>query len=92
MSYILDALTKAGYPAKADMAAFNYPMVILLLTILVLYVTMVYGPIAAWLGEKKEAIAAWEKALKDDSSSKRDNERRRKVTEKLRKARAELKD
>ena len=33
------------------MTAFNYPMVILLLTILVLYVTMVYGPIAAWLVE-----------------------------------------
>ncbi len=46
-----EALTKAGYPAKADMEAFNYPMVILLLTILVLYVTMVYGPIAAWLVE-----------------------------------------
>jgi MFS family permease len=46
-----EALTKAGYPAKADMQAFNYPMVILLLTILVLYVTMVYGPIAAWLVE-----------------------------------------
>jgi MFS family permease len=45
------ALAAAGYPAKADMAAFNYPMVILLLTILVVYVTMVYGPIAAWLVE-----------------------------------------
>jgi MFS family permease len=46
-----DALTAAGYPAKADMTAFNYPMVILLCTILVIYVTMVYGPIAAWLVE-----------------------------------------
>jgi MFS family permease len=46
-----EALTRAGYPAKADMEAFNYPMVILLLTILVMYVTMVYGPIAAWLVE-----------------------------------------
>jgi MFS family permease len=45
------ALTAAGYPAKADMDAFNYPMVILLCTLLVLYVTMVYGPIAAWLVE-----------------------------------------
>jgi len=44
-------LTEAGYPAKADMSAFNYPMVILLCTILVIYVTMVYGPIAAWLVE-----------------------------------------
>jgi len=45
------ALSQAGYPAKADMSAFNYPMVILLCTILVIYVTMVYGPIAAWLVE-----------------------------------------
>jgi MFS family permease len=45
------ALNEAGYPAKADMSAFNYPMVILLCTILVIYVTMVYGPIAAWLVE-----------------------------------------
>ncbi|MBC8025076.1 MAG: MFS transporter [Steroidobacteraceae bacterium] len=45
------ALTAAGYPAKADMSAFSYPMVILLCTILVIYVTMVYGPIAAWLVE-----------------------------------------
>jgi hypothetical protein len=33
------------------MSQFNYPMVILLCTILVIYVTMVYGPIAAWLVE-----------------------------------------
>jgi MFS family permease len=46
-----ESLVKAGYPAKADMSAFNYPMVILLCTILVIYVTMVYGPIAAWLVE-----------------------------------------
>jgi MFS family permease len=45
------ALAEAGYPVKADMNAFNYPMVILLCTILVVYVTMVYGPIAAWLVE-----------------------------------------
>ena len=48
---IKTALAAAGYPAKADMAAFNYPMVILLCAILVIYVTMVYGPIAAWLVE-----------------------------------------
>ena len=46
-----EALAAAGYPTKADMNAFNYPMVILLCTILVIYVTMVYGPIAAWLVE-----------------------------------------
>jgi MFS family permease len=45
------ALAGAGYPTKADMASFNYLMVILLSTILVIYVTMVYGPIAAWLVE-----------------------------------------
>ncbi|KAF0813036.1 Proline/betaine transporter [Andreprevotia sp. IGB-42] len=46
-----DALKTAAYPAKADPKAINYPMVILLLTILVIFVTMVYGPIAAMLVE-----------------------------------------
>jgi MFS family permease len=41
----------AGYPSKADPAQMNKPMVWLLLFILVLYVTMVYGPIAAMLVE-----------------------------------------
>ncbi|TDF84475.1 MFS transporter [Pseudomonas sp. H9] len=45
------ALKDAGYPEKADPSKTNYPMVLLLLTILVIYVTMVYGPIAAWLVE-----------------------------------------
>jgi MFS family permease len=44
-------LTAAGYPEKANPAAINKPMVILILFILVLYVTMVYGPIAALLVE-----------------------------------------
>ncbi|MGC1728850.1 MAG: MFS transporter [Steroidobacteraceae bacterium] len=44
-------LKEAGYPAKADAAQSNYPMLLVLLVILVLYVTMVYGPIAAWLVE-----------------------------------------
>ena len=44
-------LTAAGYPSKADPQRINYPVVLLLLVILVLYVTMVYGPIAAWLVE-----------------------------------------
>ena len=39
------------YPAKADPGRTNYPMVILMLFILVLYVTMVYAPIGAWLVE-----------------------------------------
>jgi MFS family permease len=46
-----DALTTAGYPAKADDARMNKPMLLLMLTILVIYVTMVYGPIAALLVE-----------------------------------------
>ncbi len=41
----------AGYPAKADDAQINKVMVWLLLAILVIYVTMVYGPIAAMLVE-----------------------------------------
>ncbi|MFO1056354.1 MAG: MFS transporter [Dongiaceae bacterium] len=45
------ALKAAGYPAKADPAQTSTGMLILLLTILVLYVTMVYGPIAAMLVE-----------------------------------------
>ncbi len=46
-----DALKAAGYPDKADPERINKPMVLLILTILVIYVTMVYGPIAAWLVE-----------------------------------------
>ena len=45
------AIKAAGYPAKADPDQINKPMTILLLFILVLYVTMVYGPIAAMLVE-----------------------------------------
>jgi MFS family permease len=45
------ALSAAGYPDKADPAAIDKPMVVLVLFILVLYVTMVYGPIAALLVE-----------------------------------------
>lgn len=44
-------LKAAGYPAKANLEQINYPLVLLLLVILVVYVTMVYGPIAAWLVE-----------------------------------------
>jgi MFS family permease len=45
------ALAAAGYPDKADPAAMNRPLVVAILTALVLYVTMVYGPIAALLVE-----------------------------------------
>ncbi|SNS48794.1 MULTISPECIES: MFS transporter [unclassified Azospirillum] len=48
---VADALKAAGYPPKADPAQVNYVMVVVLLTILVIYVTMVYGPIAAMLVE-----------------------------------------
>src|SRR6185436_7916607 len=45
------ALTAAGYPSKADPAKFNWLMIEAILVILVIYVTMVYGPIAAFLVE-----------------------------------------
>ena len=45
------ALTSAGYPAKADSALVNRPLVVGILFLLVIYVTMVYGPIAAALVE-----------------------------------------
>ena len=46
-----DAITKHGYPPSANLADINYVMTVILLTILVIYVTMVYAPIAAWLVE-----------------------------------------
>src|SRR6266566_4572220 len=45
------ALAAAGYPKVADPSQINYVMVELILVIMVLYVTMVYGPIAAFLVE-----------------------------------------
>jgi len=45
------AIRAAGYPASADPKQINMTMVIVILTILVIYVTMVYGPIAAMLVE-----------------------------------------
>ena len=46
------AATKdAGYPAKADPAKMNKVMIVAILTLLVIFVTMVYGPIAAALVE-----------------------------------------
>jgi MFS family permease len=46
-----EAIRAHGYPAAADPARINMPLVIAILTVLVLYVTMVYGPIAALLVE-----------------------------------------
>ena len=40
-----------GYPAAADPARVNLPVALLLLWVLMIYVTMVYGPIAAYLVE-----------------------------------------
>ena len=45
------ALVTAGYPARADSARVNKPLVVGILFVLVMYVTMVYGPIAAALVE-----------------------------------------
>ncbi len=45
------ALSAAGYPDKADAQAINKPMVVLVLFVLVLFVTMVYAPLAALLVE-----------------------------------------
>ncbi|HYE46871.1 MAG TPA: MFS transporter [Caulobacter sp.] len=44
-------LKTAGYPEKADPARVDRPMVVAILFVLVLLVTMVYGPIAAALVE-----------------------------------------
>ena len=46
-----EALKATGYPAKADLAKVNWVMTELILVIMVIYVTMVYGPIAAFLVE-----------------------------------------
>ena len=45
------ALRAAGYPSGADKAQINWFMAELILVIMVIYVTMVYGPIAAFLVE-----------------------------------------
>jgi MFS family permease len=45
------ALASTGYPTKANPAQVNWVMAELILILLVIYVTMVYGPIAAFLVE-----------------------------------------
>jgi len=45
------ALVAAGYPAKANTEKLNHFLVVMLLTLLMVYVCMVYGPIAAFLVE-----------------------------------------
>ncbi len=44
-------MNAVGYPAKADVAAINRPMVIGILFVLIIYTTMAYGPMAALLVE-----------------------------------------
>jgi MFS family permease len=48
---LAEALKSAGYPAKAEPSQINKPLVVAILALLVIYVTMVYGPIAAILVE-----------------------------------------
>lgn len=48
---LIEATREAGYPAAADPADLRWIPVLLLLTVLVVYATMVYGPIAALLVE-----------------------------------------
>ena len=45
------ALTDLGYSPAADKNAINWPMTLLILWVMLIYVTMVYGPIAAFLVE-----------------------------------------
>jgi MFS family permease len=45
------AIAAHGYPVSADPNEISYVPAIILLTILVVYVTLVYAPIAAWLVE-----------------------------------------
>jgi MFS family permease len=45
------AIKAHGYPASADPAEINWTMTIVMLWLLVIYVTLVYAPIAAWLVE-----------------------------------------
>jgi MFS family permease len=45
------AIKAHGYPASADPADINTVMTVALLWVLVVYVTLVYAPIAAWLVE-----------------------------------------
>ena len=44
-------LAELSYPVAADKNAINWPMTVLILWLMMIYVTMVYGPIAAYLVE-----------------------------------------
>ncbi len=45
------ALKAAGYPSSADTNKINWPVAMAILFVMLIYVTMVYGPIAAFLVE-----------------------------------------
>jgi MFS family permease len=46
-----ETLKAAGFPASADKNKINFPMTLVILVIMMIYVTLVYGPIAAFLVE-----------------------------------------
>jgi MFS family permease len=48
---VVEAMKAAGYPPKADPEKMNKVAMVAILTVLVIYVTMVYAPIAAMLVE-----------------------------------------
>src|SRR5882762_6506478 len=48
---INETLKAVGYPGPADKTKVNFGMVLLILFVMLIYVTMVYGPIAAFLVE-----------------------------------------
>ena len=50
-SRLHDQLVRAGYPEKADPQEVNFPAMVLLVALLMLYVCMSYGPMAAYLTE-----------------------------------------
>jgi MFS family permease len=51
MPDLVAAVQAAGYPAKADPAEVNAPMLTLIVFVLVFFLTMAYGPVAAMLVE-----------------------------------------
>ncbi|MFO1425429.1 MAG: MFS transporter [Steroidobacteraceae bacterium] len=51
VAQLKEGLAAAGYPPRADMSRVDHPRVIMVCAWLVILVTMVYGPIAAWLVE-----------------------------------------
>lgn len=53
------ALAASGYPEQADPTQIDTPMVILVLSVLAIFVTMVDGPMAAWLVELFPTRIRW---------------------------------